>query len=433
MWSRYTSARGLFSAWILMLVALPLHPSAFVLKMQEGRSHDNFRSRGQGDASVTSRRESLAEAARTAAGVSLSLGVLSQPRGGVMGPEPAQADAGNYVLPSKIETFSLGSLPSVPRVVNGLWQVSGAHGPIDPQRAVEDMKSYEIAGLRAWDMADIYGPAELIYGKHLREYRDLPEAVQKPLGFTKFVPRPSDMSEPIVRDAIDRSLKRIGADSLDLLQFHWWEYGDNRYKQGLDNLAKLRDSGEKKIKELAVTNFDTEHVKEANERVRIVSNQVQYSLIDSRPSVKLSEYCQEKGIKLLAYGTLLGGLLSEKFLGKLEPSDMDLNTASLQKYKQMIDAWGGWGLFQQLLGTLNDIARQKKTSIPAVATRMVLDKPAVGAVILGARLGVANHVKSNVEAFKVKIGDGERKEVDKVLRKSRDLFALIGDTGDEYR
>src|SRR5207249_8281415 len=49
----------------------------------------------------------------------------------------------------------------------------------------------------------------------------------------------------------------------------------------------------------------------------------------------------------LTYGTLLGGLLSERWLGRPEPGRGDLNTASLGKYKQMIDAWGGWSLFQR--------------------------------------------------------------------------------------
>ena len=44
--------------------------------------------------------------------------------------------------------------------------------------------------------------------------------------------------------------------------------------------------------------------------------------------------------------TLLGGLLSEKFIGKPEPKRVDLNTSSLAKYKYSIDQWGNWSLFQ---------------------------------------------------------------------------------------
>ena len=48
-------------------------------------------------------------------------------------------------------------------------------------------------------------------------------------------------------------------------------------------------------------------------------------------------FCQAHQIQLLAYGTLCGGLLTEKYLGQPEPRGRQLNTASLHKYKQMID------------------------------------------------------------------------------------------------
>ena len=46
------------------------------------------------------------------------------------------------------------------RVLNGMWQVSGSHGHIDPEKAVESMFSYLDAGFTTWDLADHYGPAE---------------------------------------------------------------------------------------------------------------------------------------------------------------------------------------------------------------------------------------------------------------------------------
>lgn len=94
-------------------------------------------------------------------------------------------------------------------------------------------------------------------------------------------------------------------------------------------------------------------------------------------------YCVRHGVYLTTYGTLCGGLLTERYLGKPEPSRNDLTTASLRKYKQMIDGWGGWGLFQELLKDLKAIADKHKCSIANVATRYILDKPAVAGVIIG--------------------------------------------------
>src|SRR5439155_26719471 len=97
---------------------------------------------------------------------------------------------------------------------------------------------------------------------------------------------------------------------------------------------------------LALTNFDTERLAIiAEHAIPIASNQVQYSLVDRRPEAKMAAFCRAHGITLLAYGTLLGGVLSEKYLGRAEPGRGELNTASLQKYTRMIAAGGGWSRF----------------------------------------------------------------------------------------
>ena len=136
---------------------------------------------------------------------------------------------------------------------------------------------------------------------------------------------------------------------------------------------------------------------------------------------------------LLAYGTLLGGLLSETFLGRPEPRRSELNTASLQKYKNMLDAWGGWRLFQELLAVLQQIADKHRVSIANVGVRYVLDRPAVAGVIVGARLGLAQHLTDNARVFDVELDADDISMIEAVLARSRDLITLIGDCGDEYR
>ena len=147
----------------------------------------------------------------------------------------------------------------------------------------------------------------------------------------------------------------------------------------------------------------------------------------------MAAFCREHGMKLLAYGTLLGGLLSEKYLGRPEPPRGELNTASLQKYKRMIDAWGGWALFQELLAALKQIADKHRVSIANVGVRYMLDRPAVAGVIVGARLGVAEHIADNARVFGLKLDADDHTMIESVLAKSRDLMKSIGDCGDEYR
>ncbi|XP_067447816.1 uncharacterized protein [Thunnus thynnus] len=326
------------------------------------------------------------------------------------------------------------------RVLNGMWQVSGAHGPVDKTRAVEDMQAYVDAGLTTFDMADIYGPAEEIFGQFNSQLKSRSSGNVIPAlqSLTKYVPRPGPMDRKVVEKALQRSMTRMQVDSLDCVQFHWWDYRDKRYLDALGHLSDLQQDG--LIRELSLTNFDTQRLEEITNRgIRISSNQVQYSLIDQRPAAKMEQFCLENNIQLLTYGTLAGGLLSERYLGKAEPNTRaELYTASLSKYKNMIDTWGGWRLFQDLLVTLEAVAKRLDCSVASVATRYVLDRPAVGGVIVGCRLGVAGagrHIRDSLRSCSpdLKLAAEDLAAIEAVTRRSRDLMALIGDCGDEYR
>ncbi|MCH8107924.1 MAG: aldo/keto reductase [Chloroflexi bacterium] len=330
--------------------------------------------------------------------------------------------------------FQLAAGLPMCRILNGMWQVSGAHGNIDPEAAVQSMFAYLDSGLTTWDLADHYGPAEDFVGEFRRRLassrgEQAPSSLQ---AFTKWVPQPGRMTERVVEENVALSLRRMDVESIDLLQFHWWDYQDDGYLDAMDHLSKLRDDG--KIKHLGLTNFDTEHMQRITDHgIRLVSNQVQFSLIDRRPEVRMVQFCQDNDISLLAYGTLCGGLLSEGYLGRPEPSRRELNTASLSKYKQMIDAWGGWELFQELLATLQSIASRHQVSIANVAVRYILDRPAVAGAIIGARLGVSDRREDNLRVFDFALDADDLSQIEAVLEKSLDLYQLIGDCGDEYR
>jgi aryl-alcohol dehydrogenase-like predicted oxidoreductase len=202
-----------------------------------------------------------------------------------------------------------------------------------------------------------------------------------------------------------------------------------KYLSGLRNESEI-------IKNVGLTNFDTERMQIMVKDVglkEIVSNQVQYSIVDRRPEIKMSRFCRDNNISLLAYGTICGGLMSEHYLGKPEPSLYELDTASLRKYKRMIDAWGGWKLFQELLSTLHQIAEKHIVSIANIATRYILDRPSVAGVIIGVRLGIVDHRRDNSRVFNFRLDKDDRSSIEEVSKKSNDLFDTIGDCGDEYR
>lgn len=328
------------------------------------------------------------------------------------------------------ETFTVGGMNAC-RLVVGMWQVSGSSwGDASPTKRVEAMVAHAQAGFSTFDMADHYGPAETLYAKFRREYEPMP-GLPPPLAFTKWVPRPGHMSRAVVESNIKRSLDRMGVDTLDMMQFHWWDYSNREYLTALRHMQDMKQEGT--IRSLALTNFDSERLGiMLSEGLEIDANQVQYSLVDGRPAVKMAPLCEKHGVKLLAYGTLLGGLLTDKWLGKQDPR-RQLRTPSEGKYYRMIESWGGWDLFQDLLRACRRIADKHGVSIANVAIRAILDKPAVGAVIVGARLGISSNIDDNLRVFDFQLDEQDQAELKAVTSRGRDLMSSIGDCGDEYR
>ena len=318
------------------------------------------------------------------------------------------------------KSYQLAPGLTIWRIVNGMWQVAGGHGIIDHELAIEDMVKYHEAGFTTWDLADIYGPAEDFIGQFRRRLLALKgkEELDRIRALIKWVPQPGRITRSIVNENIERSLRRMSVNSLDLLQFHWWDYNNPYYMDALQYLSDLRDEGI--IKQIGLTNFDTERMQiMIDSKLQIVSNQVQYSIIDRRPEVQMVPFCLKHNISLLAYGSLCGGLMSEHYLGRIQPSPAELNTLSLRKYKKMIDAWGGWSLFQELLSTLKRIAQKHNVSIANVATRYILDKSAVAGVIIGVRLGIVDHINNNLQVFNFCLDKSDCDAIDTVCTKSK--------------
>jgi aryl-alcohol dehydrogenase-like predicted oxidoreductase len=206
---------------------------------------------------------------------------------------------------------------------------------------------------------------------------------------TKCVPdydRLTSCDRAYLTGIIDRSLERLGVAQLDLVQFHWWNLAQPGYVEALGILSDLRREG--KIAHLGLTNFNTAVTREILDAgIPLVSTQVQYSLLDSRPDQGLIALCQERGVQLLCYGTLAGGLLSDAWLGQAEPTE-PLANRSHTKYKLIIEDFGGWDLFQELLHALQAIATRHGVGLGDmglgdVATRWVIDRPQVASAIMG--------------------------------------------------
>ncbi len=312
-------------------------------------------------------------------------------------------------------------------VICGGWQLAGGHGQIDRAAATADLLAFAEAGLATFDCADIYTGVEELLGAMRAEYgrRHGAAALRRIKVHTKCVPNLDTLAETSrasVRKIIDTSLRRLGADRLDLVQFHWWDYAVPGYLEAASWLKELQQEG--KIDLLGGTNFDTPHLAGlVAAGIDVASLQIQYSLIDNRPEHGLVDYCRGHDVRLLCYGTVAGGFLSDRWLGAREPAP-PFENRSLTKYKLIIDDFGGWDLFQELLGTLRRIADRYDTDIASIASRAMLDRPAVAAVIVGIRN--RSHLAANQALAAIPLTAPDHAEIALVLARRR------GPAGDTF-
>ncbi len=328
----------------------------------------------------------------------------------------------------KVEQTQLAPDLTISRVLTGLWQIADLQRngkALDLDATAHRMVPYAEAGFTTFDMADHYGSAELIAGIFRKKYA----SKSAPKLFTKWVPIPGPITKEDVHKAVVRSMERLQVDRIDLMQFHAWNYADPRWLDCLFWLEELRQAG--LIQHVGLTNFDTAHLRIViKSGIPVVSNQVCYSLLDQRASRGMADFCCENGIKILAFGTMAGGFLTDKWLKKSEPTQGELTTWSQMKYKRFIDTIGGWGKFQQFLKVIDSVAKRNNVSLSNVASRYILGQPAVAGVIIGARLGESEHIQDNLSLFEFSLSDNDKLEIQKAIAV---LDAIPGDCGDEYR
>jgi aryl-alcohol dehydrogenase-like predicted oxidoreductase len=321
----------------------------------------------------------------------------------------------------------------ISRVIRGGWQLSDSHSKVTSGDPVGDMIAFADAGITTFDCADIYTGVEDLIGRFRQDYLKLrgAEALERIKVHTKFVPDMAKLaiiSKSYVEGVIDTSLKRLKMERLDVVQFHWWDYHIDNWLQTAQWLEELRKAG--KIHRIGGTNFDTERfgtIRAAG--VPMSSMQVQYSLLDRRPEKTFIAEAQKHDLAIFCYGTVAGGFLGERWLGVTEP-EAPLENRSLVKYKLIIDDFGGWDLFQELLKVLATIARQHDADIATIASAAVLERPGVAAVIVGARNRA--HLAGNLKISEITLTLRDRQAIQNVLARSRslegDIYALERDT-----
>lgn len=321
---------------------------------------------------------------------------------------------------------------STPRIIKGNWQIADDHNTaIDDDAMYDHMAAFVDAGITAFDCGDIYYGVEERIGNFIERFRRErgAEAARAVTVHTKYIPAFLEKEElrtqtrEKVESVIDRSLKRLKIDRLDLVQLHWWDYATEGNVETALILEDLKRAG--KIHHIGGTNYNVAELKKmVDAGVDVVVNQVQYSVTDRRAQHGMGEYCAANNVHLVCYGAIGGGLFSKKWLGIPDPGKPSFENVSLDKYYRIVLDFGGWALFQELLRAMDHVADKHGVSIPAVASRYVLEQQAVAAIIQGARH--SRHIAENVKLFDFALDGEDRAAMDAIFARS------TGPRGDCY-
>ena len=313
--------------------------------------------------------------------------------------------------------YTLKNGYSFSRIINGGWQLSEGHAlksAIEKQDVLKAFHELVSRGFTTFDCADIYTNVEEFYSVFLKEHLAAGGNREDIQFHTKYVPDRSVLAElnpEDIRKAVHSSLRKLGVEQVDMVQFHWWEYDVPGYLEALYELQKLKEEG--KISQVSLTNFDTHRTREILESgITISSMQAQYSLLDRRVENTMQAYCKEQDIALLCYGTLAGGFLTDRWLGQPDPP-RDLDNRSLVKYRIIIDDFGGWEAYQELLQILEEMSGRYDCRIANISTAYILQKNAVGAAIIGTRS--SRHVEANGQTLALQLEREDVKKIDAFL------------------
>eukprot|EP00891_Asterochloris_glomerata_P008083 jgi/Astpho2/8083/e_gw1.00120.130.1_t len=321
--------------------------------------------------------------------------------------------------------------------MQGCWTFAGGHGRQALEDAPQTLWAHAEAGCTTFDtgtIPDIYGPSERILGDFAREWSQAGKAPVQLL--TKYVPNifqeaPTPHS---IEEAVRRSMASLKVEQLDLVQLHWWDYSVEGMVETAQALNILREQG--LIRSIGLTNIGCEGLQQILDAgIPIVSNQVQFSLLDRRPLHGMLRLCEQHDIHLLTYGSLGGGLLSDTFfetkprqgiLGKTKYKPVDLNTSSLKMYWNVVNHFGGQALWRELLAVLHGIADKHTAPIANVALAWVMQQSSKRLVhpIVGVR-GV-RHIEDNQKALQLTLDNDDLTAIDMILKQSS------GPMGDIY-
>ncbi|WP_044407611.1 NADP(H)-dependent aldo-keto reductase [Thiomicrospira microaerophila] len=309
-------------------------------------------------------------------------------------------------------------------------------------QAFEQMDYALERGVNFWDTAELYPvppqassftQTESIIGAWFQKTQRRNEVVlaTKMAGPAEFVSHirqgKTRYTDPLIARCVERSLKRLQTDVIDLYQLHWPERPTNFFGQlgyqvsahtpnaltpladTLEALSKQVRAG--KIRTIGLSNetaWGTMKMIELSRQLgleKIVSIQNPYNLLNRSFEVGLAEVCHQENIGLLAYSPLGFGVLTGKYLNNARPQDARITLfPRFDRYLNPQASAATQAYF--------DLAHQHGLSLTQMALGYVNTRPFVSANIIGAT--TLAQLKENIDSIDVILSDTLLAEIEQI-------------------
>lgn len=259
-------------------------------------------------------------------------------------------------------------------------------------------------GINFFDTANVYsdGTSEEFLGRALKDYANRDEIVLATKVYFPMHkgPNGSGLSRKYIMSEIDKSLRRLGTDYVDLYQIHRWDY-HTPIEETMETLHDLVKAG--KVRYIGASAMyayqflKALHVADKNGWSRFVSMQNHLNLIYREEEREMLPLCKEEKIAVIPYSPLASGRLTRDWSETTLRSETD----DIQKSK-----YGATENTDRLVvERVAEIAEKQGVTRSQIALAWLLQKEPVVAPIIGATK--ISHLEDSVGALSVRLSTEE--------------------------
>ena len=301
----------------------------------------------------------------------------------------------------------------------GCWEIGGGFGSIEETEFIKAVGRALDQGINSFDTAEAYGfgASEKSLAKALGARRK--EAVIT----TKFgvgypdAPNYRDSTRKRVMESIEKSLKSLDTDYVDVYLIHWPDRAVP-FEEPMRALDELVKQG--KVRAVGLSNFKLAEIERCMQARRVDVVQYCWNMFDRRMQKEIFPYCRDHKVGVMAYGSLAYGILT----GTMS-EEMDFGSDDWRSRRGRL---GNINLFQHLFGPdhflknlraveeLKPLAQRYGKTLPQFALRWTLSNPVISTALVGCRN--EREVNDNVGAVGWNISDADMKEIDAIFARN---------------